>query len=55
MYKKIFWYLLIVSLVCIIIGNVAGVAFFKTVSAIGFCGAGIILLIWVFDRFFLKK
>lgn len=55
MYKKVFVYLLLVALVCIIIGGVAGVAFFKTISIIGFCGAGIVLLIWAFDKFFMKK
>lgn len=55
MIKKLIAYLLIVAVVCTIIGGMTDVAFFSTVGIIGFCGAGVVFLIWVFDKFFLSK
>ncbi len=52
---KVIVFLLIVAVVCTIIGGIADVGFFSTIGIIGFCGAGIVFLIWVFDKFFLKK
>ncbi len=53
--KKVIAYLLIVSIVCSTIGGMTDVGFFSTIGIIGFCGAGVIFLVWVFDKFFLKK
>lgn len=55
MTAKIIVFLLIVAIVCTIIGGLTEVGFFTTVGIIGFCGAGVVFLIWVFDKLFLKK
>ncbi len=54
MIKKLIVYLLIVSLVCNIIGGMTGVGFFHTIGIVGFCGAGVVFLGWLFNKFFLK-
>ena len=55
MLMKVISFLLIVAVVYTIIGGICGVGFFSTLGVIGFCGAGVVFLIWVFDKFFLKK
>lgn len=55
MIKKIIAYLLIVAVVCTIIGGMTDVAVFSTLGIIGFCGAGVVFLIWVFEKLFLSK
>lgn len=54
MAKKIILYLIIVALVCTTIGGITDVGFFSTVGIIGFCGAGVVFLGWLFNKFFLK-
>lgn len=55
MTKKIIAFLLIVAVVCTIIGGITDVGLFSTLGIVGFCGAGVVFLYWVFDKMFLKK
>lgn len=55
MTAKIIAFLLIVAVVCTVIGGMTDVGLFSTIGIIGFCGAGVVFLFWVFDKFFLKK
>ena len=48
-------FLLIAAIVCTVIGGISEVGFFSTLGIIGFCGAGVVFLAWVFNKFFLKK
>lgn len=52
MLMKLIAYLLIVAAVCSIIGGMTEVAIFSTLGTIGFCGAGVVFLVWVFGKIF---
>ena len=54
MLKKIIVYLLVVAVVCTMIGGMTDVEFFSNAGIFGFCGAGVVFLILVFNKFFLN-
>ena len=54
MTKKFIAYLVIVAVVCTAIGGITDVEAFNTIGVFGFCGAGVVFIGWLFNKFFLK-